>query len=326
MKRYIFILLFLLPCVLNAQELFNINEPASNVPKGALGVRLFEESYKEVTEMRNLFGVRLMYGLTSKLSVYINATMSNHHSSVLPPGLTTHVHSGSSVIYSTGNKVKGAKYPYAFNGDNLYLKYRFVSDDEQNRHFRMAAYAEFSNVNVAHDENEPTLLDDNKGYGAGLISTYLVKHFAASLTTGFIIPMAYNGYSPDPYGGADVPTKLMYGRALEYNLSLGYLLLPKHYKSYNQTNWNIYVELMGKAYEPAKVYQGAYGSSEMTAVPIKTPLLEGGNYIECYPGLQCILKSNLRIDMSVGFPLMGQSYVHYYPVYLIGIQRYFYQR
>ena len=326
MKKYTLIILLLFAGTSYAQELFNINEPASNVPKGAFGVRAFDESYKEVTRIRNLFGVKLMYGLTSKLSVYVDATMSNHHNTVLPPGLTTHTHSGSSTTYSTGNIVRGAKYPYEFNGDDLYIKYRFLTSDKQNRHFRMAVYGECSNTNVAHDENEPTLLDDNKGYGAGLISTYLVRHFAASLTTGFIIPTAYNGYSPDPYGGTDVPTKLEYGKALIYNLSLGYLLFPRHYKDYDQTNWNIYMEFMGKSYDPAKVYQGVYGSTEMVSVPIKTPLLEGGNYIECYPGLQCIIKSSTRIDFSVGFPLAGTSYVHFYPVYMIGIQQYFYPR
>ncbi|MBS1689755.1 MAG: hypothetical protein JSS96_13590 [Bacteroidetes bacterium] len=320
MRLSIAILFVFLSCTVQAQELFPLNEPASNVPKGALGVRAFGESYKEVSVYRNLFGIRLMYGVTSKLSVYLSASVSNHHGTELPEGLATHTHSGNQTIYSTGNKIRGVRYPYAFNGDDAYIKYRFITVDGQNRHFRMAAYGEFSNVNVAHDENEPTLLDDTKGYGGGIISTYLVKHFAASLTTGFIVPMAYKGYSPDPYGGADVPTKLVYGQALVYNLSLGYLLLPHHYKNYNQTNWNIYVELMGKSYGQAKVYQGA----DMVSVPIQTPLLKAGNYIEIYPGLQCILKSNLRIDMSVGFPMVGTSYVRFYPVYMFGIQRYFY--
>ena len=45
----------------------------------------------------------------------------------------------------------------------------------------MAAYAEWSNTNVTHDEAEPTLLGDTRGYGGGLITTYLKNHFAATL-------------------------------------------------------------------------------------------------------------------------------------------------
>jgi hypothetical protein len=304
-----------------AQELFPTSEPASNVPKGVLGARLTTATYKEVNLYRNLYSCRLMYGLLSKLTVMANFTETNHHGAEFPAGLAFHTHNGNQSVYGTGNFQRGMDYPYYFTGVDLYAKYRFLTLDGEHSHLRMAVYGEWSNVNVAHDEAEPTLLDDTKGYGGGLIATVLKNHLAISLTTGFIRPGKYDGFSPDIYGGPDVPTTLTYGNAWTYDLSFGYLLLPVHYVNYNKPNLNIYLEFKGKSYGQAQIVQ--YG---VKPVPIQTPLLEAGNFVDVFPGIQTILRSNLRIDFSVGLPLLGQSYAHFYPIYMFGIQRYFYLR
>ena len=321
MKGFRILIIFLILVTRSfSQELFLLNEPASNIPRGVLGVRQYNESYKEVGLYRNLFGLKLMYGLLSKLTLMSTVSISNHHGKNFPPNLVSHVHSGNQTIYTTGNFKRGVIYPYLFAGINGYAKYRFVTKDSKNEHLRMAAYGEFSTVNIAHDEAEPNLLDDTKGFGAGLITTYLKNHFAVSLTAGTIISGAYKGYAPDGTGGDMTPTEIKYGNALKYNLSVGYLLLPFHYKNYKQTNLNLYAEFIGKAYQQAKVYQ--YGG--ISSVPIQTPLLRGGNYIEIHPGIQTIFNSNLRIDFSVGLPFINKSYTRFYPVYMLGIQRYFY--
>jgi hypothetical protein len=116
-----------------------------------------------------------------------------------------------------------------------------------------------------------------------------------------------------------IPTEIAYGRALSYNLSIGYLLVPHTYKNYDQLNVNIYMEFLGKAYEAATVHQ--YGN---VPVPINTPLLQAGNYVDIAPGIQLIFKSNLRIDLSVKWPMINRSYARFYPVFEFGIQRYFY--
>lgn len=302
-----------------SQELFPLNEPASNVPKGVLGLRALDESFMDISQMRNLFGLRVMYGLLPRLSIYATASVSNHHSRDFPANLVSHTHNGSQTTYSTGTFQRGQVYPYLFTGIYLYAKYRFLSIDGEHRHFRMAAYGEWSNVKVAHDETEPNLLDDTKGYGGGLIATYLKNHLAVSLTSGVIIPGAYRGLSPDLYGGPMVPTEVRYGRAVKYNLSFGYLLFPHQYRDYDQGNINVYVEFLGKAYESASVYQ--YG---VKPVPVSTPLLKAGNYVDIAPGIQYIHKSNLRIEFSAELPMINQSYAHYYPMVQLGIQRYFY--
>jgi hypothetical protein len=302
---------------LKSQELFPLNEPASTVPKGVLGIRLFSDSYQEVKILRNMYALRLMYGVLPKLTVEASASVSNHHGRDFPAGLATHTHSGTGSVFSTGNFTRGVYYPYLYTGIYIYAKYRFLTFDSEHRHFRMAAYADWSNVNVAHDEAEPNLLDDTKGYGGGLITTFLNYHLAVSLNTGVIIPGKYNGLSPDIYGGPMVPTELRYGNAVKYNLSFGYLLFPHHYENYNQTNLNIYLEFMGKSYGQATVIQ--YGDKN---IPISTPLLKAGSYVDVCPGFQCIIKSNSRIDFSVEFPLINKSYAHFYPVFMLGVQRY----
>jgi len=299
------------------QELFPHNEPASSVPKNVLGLRLFCETYNENGTQRNLGALRMMYGLTSKLSLMATATISNHHSEYLPSGLVTHTHTGNQTNYQTGTFQRGLIYPYRFNGIYLYGKYRFLTSDGQNKHFRMAAYGEYSNITSAHDETEPNLLDDTKGYGVGIVATYLKKHFAVSLTTGFIIPGEYSETVPDFYGGEQY-TVVQYGNALKYNLSFGYLLYPFVYKKYSQTNVNVYLEFIGKSYTTATIHQNGI------EVPVQTDLLMKGNYIEAHPGLQFVINSNLRAEFSVGFPIVNKSYAHFYPLYMISIQRYFF--
>lgn len=312
------ILLILLQSRSNAQELFPMTEPASNVPKGTLGIRPFAETYNEVNRIRNLFGVKVMYGLTPRLTVIATPNVSNHHSKDLPPEFPVH-----------NTPQIGVTLPYRFNGVNLYAKYRFLSRDGQNSHLRLAAYGEYGFLKVAHDEAEPSLLDDNSGIGGGIIATYLKKHFAVSFTGGIIHAFKYKGVVPDVIPSLPgVPATVTYKDAFNYSLSFGYLLSPHVYRNYKQTNWNIYVEFLGKQYDKIDMAVGNiyYNTPQYSISTKDNRALQGSNYIEAYPGVQCIIRSDIRIDFAVGFPLVNRSYVHYYPVYVLGIQRYFYFR
>src|SRR4051812_28992132 len=92
----------------SAQELYPNTESASSITKGALGIRLLSESYNENGRLRNQFAIRLMYGVNSKLSVYIQPDINNHHSKLLPSNLLTHTHlsvdPNSPAQYSLSNK------------------------------------------------------------------------------------------------------------------------------------------------------------------------------------------------------------------------------
>ena len=173
----------------------------------------------------------------------------------------------------------------------------------------MAAYAEHSFITAAHDETEPNLLDDTKGSGAGIIANLSEKHFAVSLYFQIvIIPGKYTETTPDFWG--ELHTVPKYGRALNYNLSFGYLVYPPKYRRYSETNINVYLEFMGKSYQTAQVTQNNVD------IKPQTDLLLGGNYVEFHPGIQTIIYSNLRIDFSVGIPMINKSYTRYYPVYI----------
>lgn len=314
----LFFLLFSLLSVqtVQAQELYNLSEPASNIPKNTLGVRLFSETYKEVYQWRNMSYLRLMYGMTPKLSVYLSAIASNHHGDKFPVEFPFH-----------NTPERGAFYPYKFNGFWLYGKYRFFTDDGEKRHFRMAAYAEASRVKTTHHETEPNLEEgDNSGMGFGLIATVLENKFAASLTVGGIFPFINKGVAPDPISSfPDIPENVHYGKAFRYRLSFGYRILPIHYHSFEQGNLNLYAEFRGMAYGAAKVDVFAGTPKEYYLENGQYPLaLKSAAFIDFSPGIQYIYKSNLRIDFSVTYRWLGYSYTHLYPIYSIGIQRYFY--
>jgi hypothetical protein len=172
---------------------------------------------------------------------------------------------------------------------------------------------------VAHDEAEPNLMEDTGGYGAGLITTFLKNRFAVSLTTGVIKSNSYFETQPDFQHGVDLPTKIYYGDAVTYNLSFGYRLAPSHYLDYDQPNWNLYVEFIGRSYEGARVIQNGV---EITA---RTVALTNGSYIEVHPGIQRIVKSNLRIELSAGLNLISKSYARFNPTWTLALQRYFYR-
>ncbi len=263
-----------------------------------------------------MFAVRVMYGVSSRLSVYATPNVSNHHNKLLPPEFPVH---------NTPNI--GVTHPYLFNGADFYAKYRFLSYDGQNSHFRMAAYGEYSILKVAHDEGEPTLLDDNSGYGAGIIATYLKNHFAVSFTGGIIVPFKYKGEVEDEIPSLPTtPATVTYSNAYTGSLSFGYLLYPDKYESYRQVNINVYMEFVGKEYGAAQMQVGNvyYALPQYSVSTQGNKALQANAYLEAYPGVQAIIKSDLRIDFSVGFPVMSRSYVHFYPVYNVGVQRYFY--
>jgi len=308
------LLLFLAPAI-QAQELFPMAEAASSVPKGSLGIRFFSEFYNEVDRMRFLYGLKCLYGLTPRLTLEATPTVSNHHNKQLPPEFPVH-----------NTPQIGVDHPYLFNGVDFFAKYRFVSIDGANSHFRVAMYGEYSLLDVAHDEAEPTLADDNSGIGAGLIATLLRNHFAVSATGGFIHPFRYRGDVPDEIAGLPgLPATITYGNGYNYSLSVGYLLLPGSYHNYRQTNWNIYLEFAGKRYDAMQMQVGYvyYNLPQYAISTAGNKALQAGSYLETYPGLQAIIRSDIRIEGSAGFPLVGRSWVHYYPVFQIAAQKYF---
>jgi hypothetical protein len=70
--------------------------------------------------------------------------------------------------------------------------------------------------------------------------------------------------------------------ALNYNLSAGYLLFPRDYSNYRQTNINLYVEALGM--------KGINGEDYM---------------LDVAPALQFIFNSNFKVNMGARFQVAG---------------------
>ena len=317
-----FILAFFFIQTVCAQELYNLTAPASTLSKGTLGVRLFDESYSESGLVRKITELKAMYGLTPKLTLIASAVASDYHSLNLPLDFIVHDHSGGGAPPGA-YKPAAVPYPFIFAGTDLYAQYRFYSSDGEQTHFRIAAFGEGSYVRIASHLAEPELLTHNSGIGAGLIATYLKSHFAGTVTASYTVPFEYSGNSFDKYGGV-YPTTIIYGNALNYDLALGYLLFPRHYTSYKQTNINIYLEFLGRSYGAADVTQ--QDGTVTDHIPNNISFLKAGNYVDVNPGVQCIIRSDVRLDFSMGFPLINYSYNHVYPLYFVGLQRLFYFR
>ena len=82
----------------------------------------------------------------------------------------------------------------------------------------------------------------------------------------------------------------------------------------------MYLELHGKSYGNASV------SENGEPVVIESSTLYGWNYIDADLGFQAIINSNTRVDLSVEVQLLNRSWDHFYPLYNIGLQHYFYLR
>jgi hypothetical protein len=84
----------------------------------------------------------------------------------------------------------------------------------------------------------------------------------------------------------DFGGQTFYGyQAFNYSLSAGYLLFPRKYKSYEQTNFNVYVELIG-----SKGLDRDYAFTDLA------------------PAIQLIVNSNAKINAGYRFQISGGAY------------------
>jgi hypothetical protein len=168
---------------------------------------------------------------------------------------------------------------YKLRGYNAYAKYRFFSRDGLQKHFRMAAFGRVSVMTVPCPFSEVNIEGDYSGFAAGIVATQLLHKLAISSS------LAYNRILP---GSEDL---LKQGEDLEYTLSFGYLLLPFKYHTYKQTNVNVYMEFLGKT-QRSNMSDADNG---MTT----------GGYLDAAPGIQFIIYSRARIDLSWRKQLYG---------------------
>lgn len=229
-----------------AQELFNFTEPASNMPAKSLGIRLTNNILDEqhLGQITHQFLPELMWGVNKRLMLHAEGIANN---------------SGT---------------PFRFVGAGVYAKYRFYTQDQIHRHFRMAAFARaaFNKGHVHYQELEVNGM--NSGVEFGLIATQLLHKQALSATVSYE-QIGNNGNGNTIHAGNAL-------RAINYSVSTGRLILPRKYTSYKQTNFNLMLEFLGQ-YQPEV----------------------GRQYLDIAPSLQFIIHSQTRVDIGYRGQLTG---------------------
>lgn len=209
MRKILIIFLIAFSFQIQAQELFVMTDPASNVPAGSVGVRdmnffLFEKdgtlNYHNMPE--------IMWGVSNKLMLRASAFISNT---------------------SDG---------WATEGGSLYAKYRVFSVDDMHSHFRLAAYGKYSFNNGDIHQEEIETMGHNTGYEAGIVATQLINKVAISSSISYERALDNRPDYEFPVSQSN--------SAMNYTLSIGKLMYPKKYTNFKQTNINTMVEFIGQ--------------------------------------------------------------------------------
>lgn len=250
MKTGFIFLLILITVKLNGQELYVFTEPASNMPANSISFKLtdhFVTSDKIYNRFSHRLMPQLMFGVSKKLMLHAAVTISNMHTP-----------------------------DFKYESFNLYAKYRFLSNDDIHKHFRMAVFADASATKAPFHYDEITLMGDKSGIEAGIIATQLWNKFALSGTVSHTQVLDKSRNNKVIY----VPARNY--QSINYSLSAGYLLLPREYTDYKQLNINLYTEILAQQTLDHKTY-----------------------YADIAPALQFIFNSNAKLNIGYRFQANG---------------------
>ena len=240
MKIVFSIILFLVSLTIKGQELYSVTEPASNIAAGSIGLRIDNSVMNERNSSKTNLHIipQVLVGISKKWMVQGNVFLSNR-----------------SEALST-------------EGGSVYAKYRFLSNDGQHTHFRMAGFGRLSYNNSDIHQQDINMYGHNSGFELGLIATQLIRKVALSSAVSFLKAMDNGNNNQFIYGRKE-------SKALNYTLSVGKLMLPKEYKDYNQTNINLMLEMLT---------QYNTGSEKF--------------YVDIAPSVQAIINSRSRVDIG----------------------------
>ena len=234
-----------------AQELYVFSEPASNIPARSLNLKYAGKFQQGVMSgnPEHRQSVSAQFGLDRKWMLRTGMTISN--------------------MYQPATK---------FESMNLGFKYRFFSRDEVHRHFRMALYADASRSRNNPMFDELTTEGDQSGVQGGIIFTQLLHKLAVSVNLSrmeVLHPRRWQAAHANahPY------------RSHNYSVSAGYLLFPRRYNDYGQTNLNLYLEFLGSR-----------------------NLGKTGGFLDVAPALQLILKSQTKVNLGYRTQVRGDVF------------------
>ncbi len=253
MKKFLLSIFILIAATINSQELYPYTEPASNMPAKSMSLKLGTMYGKGPHSNRILqrYTPEIMLGLNKKWMAHASVSFSDMHET-----------------------------NFYFESAKLYAKYRFLSKDEVHKHFRMAVFAAGAYSRNHLDHNELNLYGDHNGVQAGLIATQLWNKIAVSGTVSII--EVFDEKRNDKV----LPQQYAF-ESLNYSLSAGYLVLPKNYTDYNQTNLNIYAELLGGRNLDWKYEK---------------------YFLDLAPSVQLIFKSTSKLNVGYRFELKSDIY------------------
>ncbi len=239
MKIFFCVFAVLISARISAQELFVFTEPASNMPSRSLGVRDMNAFMFEKNGKLNYHNMpELMWGINKKWMVHMQGFISNRQEG----GLNV-------------------------EGGSFYAKYRFLSNDDIQRHFRLAAYGRFSLNKADIHQQEIETMGHNTGYELGVIGTQLLHKLALSSSLSYERALDNNpGYEFPPTES---------NSAANYTFSVGRLMYPKSYTNFKQTNVNLMVEFLGQRLNA-----------------------NGKSFLDIAPSVQFIINSQARIDIG----------------------------
>ena len=256
--KIIFLLFFIVNSSLS-QELYINTEPASLIPKGTKVVRVHHHTIflNDINEPGSFSSAKLLipsisYGISKKIMVSASLQLSNNPFDQDPN--------------------------FGFNGFKLYSKQRLISTDKKKYHTRVSSFLKYANhgkwsqPNYKFINNNYDLDFQDSGVEVGLIATQLVNKLAVSVTSGFGV--ISNNTADGTYDDKNF-------NSIHNSISVGYLLFPRKYKSYKQTNFNIYLEYLTNSIL-SKDYPSRYNKFMSTFAP----------------GIQFIIMSRSRLDFG----------------------------
>ena len=258
-RAFLFILfLMMIHSSSNAQELYVFSDPASNVPKSSTSFKYSGKWVREGDFNHEHGSSRHM--LESSIGLSKNL--------MLRPAITV------------GNMY--AKFPSRVSkleSFSLYAKWRLFSKDAVHKHLRAAIFMKgvYSSNNLKFDEI--TADGDQTGIQTGLVLTKLARKLAVSSSASFIELLDKERFMK--YYG---PRNFGY-QSFHYSLSAGYLLFPRKYESYGQTNFNLYCELLGS-----------------------NGIDKGYAILDIAPAAQLIFNSNTKLNIGYRTQLSSNAY------------------
>ena len=260
--RIFFILFFLTYSFkITAQELYINSEPASLIPKGTKVVRLtnsniFLDGYNIMGSIGNAFIVTpsLSYGLSKKIMLSGSIQFANkpYEQDMMPN--------------------------FGLNGFKLYSKQRILTTDKQKYHTRLSSFLKYSYHENKFMKNNLDLELQDTGLELGIIGTQLINKLAISITTAIT---RISNIDEKFTQGSTVKWQTTNLNTFKNSISAGYLLFPRKYNSYKQTNFNLYVEYLTN-----------------TILNKEFPVRYNKFSSTFSPGIQFIILSRSRLDFS----------------------------